>query len=611
MKMIRQRSENRGILRFPISGMLVGFVLSLVGLIYGVHLFDGYFADDYLYLSWLDEGLGKLLRVVSIESFYPKMIRPIPVLTWTLSRFPHGDVLLHGVSFLLHALTAALIGIIIRRRSNNGSLGAALSAAALFAVFPLFGEPVIWISGHFDLWSAAFALASIAVLTCRDSFRAAPVIAAGLYFLGLLSKESVIILPLLLPFLFPWEKIRKPFFIYGGIAAGYLLFRFALFHGIGGYQTTEGHLILLAASPFDAVRVLVLQIPYRILQPMKYAGVLGPWILGLSASLWLGIALSFGLGRFIRAAAIGLGAVLISLLPVFSMIRVEYDHLGSRLIYFPIAVGMLVIGSRVKGISRAGGVLLSAWIVLWSAIAMANNSCWIQAKRERDAALSAMTRMAERFPTGSTVFVDVHDTLGGAYVFNNGLNEAARYHGVPTGIRWEKGTCARLGAEAVQRPGKDVFEIGFSEAGGAMDTTSCAGELMRSGALLAQRWNMSFGQDGFQWRGPSEAIVGVVGPMESAAYPAGDLGAQLILAPIGPEAIQGTFFWRTDPAIPFTGTDARSFRISPGTSPALTFRLRLLPRPATRFQWRIDFDRPIPADRIRTVSVGPIHDICK
>jgi hypothetical protein len=71
-----------------------------------------------------------------------------------------------------------------------------------------------------------------------------------------------------------------------------------------------------------------------------------------------------------------------------------------------------------------------------------------------------MKSFHSRFPPGSTVLVDAPDTYQGAYVFRNGLSEAAELAGLRRDLHWRRGTVALLGPSAGRDLGVRLFEIG-------------------------------------------------------------------------------------------------------------------------------------------------------
>lgn len=115
----------------------------------------------------------------------------------------------HLQSILFHAVNAALVLIVVRRML--GSAGVAFLAALFFAVHPSHVEAVAWISIRKDLLSTTFALLTLYFyLRASDKagIKRAPYVLSVLSFaLGLLSKVTIVTLPLFLLLLdrFPRE----------------------------------------------------------------------------------------------------------------------------------------------------------------------------------------------------------------------------------------------------------------------------------------------------------------------------------------------------------------------------------------------------------------------
>jgi tetratricopeptide (TPR) repeat protein len=133
----------------------------------------------------------------------------------------------HLVNIFLHALSAFLLALILRRLSIPG----AYFAAAIFALHPVFVESVAWISELKNTLSGAFCLgAALAYLHFdRDRKRRLYAIALALFLLALLSKSVIATLPAALLVVFWWQRgtlrLRRdvvpltPFFIVG-VGAG-------------------------------------------------------------------------------------------------------------------------------------------------------------------------------------------------------------------------------------------------------------------------------------------------------------------------------------------------------------------------------------------------------
>jgi hypothetical protein len=104
----------------------------------------------------------------------------------------------HATNAFLHALNTCLVLLLVARLT--GRSGLSLLAATLFAVHPVNVENVAWVSERKTLLATAFGLASLLVyLQHLDSGRHRQYAAAlGLYLLALLSKATLIVLPLVL-----------------------------------------------------------------------------------------------------------------------------------------------------------------------------------------------------------------------------------------------------------------------------------------------------------------------------------------------------------------------------------------------------------------------------
>jgi hypothetical protein len=579
-------------------------LLALVALVYGRHLRDGLLSDDYLYASWAGESVGSLLRHVTVDS-YPKVLRPLPALLWVATRLPEGVLLLHLLSLLVHAANAFLIYRILAKQ--RGDRGLPLLLALGFAAFPLFAEPVVWLAGSFDLWATFFAFLAVMVAGGEERWRAGA--AAGLFLLALLSKESVFLLPAILIF----TATSRRLFAIGATAAAaaaYLLLRFSIFRGLGGYVTGAGPSALASFVPADFARALALQLPARLLVPLKASTSYILPLASVSAGLLLAAAVLGRRAWSVRAPLLAALAFVLALLPAAGVFRIEWDLEGSRLLYFPVAAALLVLGFHLRGSSRpALGVL--GFLVLWWAVCAAQNAQgWREAHLTAERTLAAMKAAEGRFPQGATVFVDTLDAYEGAYVFRNGLSEAARLRHLRADLAWQRGTAALVGPpEAGQRLGIDLFELGATRAGRPIDWTACERSLFLQGSerLAAKPLArlplapMGGGAAPRKWVSPAMAVK---------PTPNG-IAVWLALGPCtraGPWT--GTLFFRTDLGRPFTTTEERGFRLGAGQS-SVPVRLPPAAVKAAMLQVRVDADgASIPTACFEPVRLTPLPDLC-
>jgi hypothetical protein len=568
----------------------------LVALLYGRHLGEGLLADDFLYTRWARLGFRVLLRHVTVGST-PQMIRPLPGLLWELTRSPAGPVALHALSLLLHLGNSLLLAAFLLRRGARE--GVALAAAALFVAFPLLPEPVIWASASFDLWACFFALAALVVTAGRDprsagdleeeGSRGRAAVAAGLFLLALLCKESVLPLPFLLPLLLPWRQVRRPALAMVLVAGAYLLFRFALFRGPGGYLGDNGASLLWDVKILPTLRSVFLRTPLRVFVPVKRPGALAPLFALLSALLLGGILGPWLVGslRALRAPLSAMAAVGLALLPVLPIFSLGVDQEGSRMIYFPAAVAFIGCGLGVGRLPRASRLAFAGLLLYWSAATLWNGRAWTAAAAEVGATRAVLAALAPRFPPGSQVVVAGHDTWQGAFAWRNALPAAAEVDGLPGGHPWAVGTAA-----VVEDPGpglgRSLFEVGLGRRGEMADRTACARALLAPAPSLAT-WPVAARPD--PGGDPVTEVVLPAAPLDPAAR---DLAVRLQLGTCRPRVpVSGKLFWLFADSRKFEGTDSLPFLVGPRTPPEVVIHLFPEARSGERITLLLDLPREL------------------
>lgn len=175
-------------------------------------------STEGLWRIWFDLG--------ATQQYYPVVHSAF----WLQHRLWGDDTLgYHLVNIVLHALSAFLLAVILRRLAVPG----AFLAAFLFALHPVHVESVAWITELKNTLSGAFYLGAALAYLHFDRSRRKPVyaLALGLFVLGLLSKTVTATLPAALLVVFWWQRGQLtwrrdvipllPFFVAG--AAGGLL----------------------------------------------------------------------------------------------------------------------------------------------------------------------------------------------------------------------------------------------------------------------------------------------------------------------------------------------------------------------------------------------------
>jgi hypothetical protein len=173
--------------------------------------------------------------------------------------------------------------------------------------------------------------------------------------------------------------------------------------------------------------------------------------------------------------------------------------------------------------------------------------------------------------------VDAPDTYQGAYVFRNGLAEAAELAGLRRDLYWRRGTIALLGPDAGRELDVRVFEIGVEG-----DWTACERDLF---TLPRQGTPLSFV--------PASAQSRVSIPVSIA-----ETGCHSVTLSTSCGENTGTMFWKTTDKAPFTTMRSRGLRLSGEPLPVRLSGLGSL----SKLWLRIDLDRPM-----ATACWGPVE----
>lgn len=146
----------------------------------------------------------------AFTSYDPELYIPLTFITYMIEYALVGQQawLYHLDSLLLHIGSTALVAFFIVMLT--GKKREALIVAALFALHPLQVEAVSWVAARKDVLSTFFFLGSLCAYLryCKSSSKLAYVFALSLFVLGLLSKVSIVLLPLCL-LLIDWLRHRS------------------------------------------------------------------------------------------------------------------------------------------------------------------------------------------------------------------------------------------------------------------------------------------------------------------------------------------------------------------------------------------------------------------
>lgn len=323
----------------------------------------------------------------------------------------------HAVNLLWNALGSVLVFLLLRRFFDAG---AALAGALLFAVHPVHTEAVANVVGRAELMAATLSLgAGLVWLGARGPGRVAG--SAALFAGALLSKESAVMVPLLLVLLDfaagRWRADRPELGAYlrrnrgglaalAGVLAGWLFLRASV---LGGAVPTALHPAAeVARGPLDLLRTALTVWPEYVrlmLFPVTLLADYSPRVL-LPATEWNAAAV---LGMTVLIASIGGGALAvarqrgrtalgllwfpIAVLPASNLLVPIGVLLAERTLYLPsFAVAVLAAGIWRTGVSPARPALVRAALALLIVLLAARSAIRVPEWRSTASIFAALER---------------------------------------------------------------------------------------------------------------------------------------------------------------------------------------------------------------------------
>ena len=373
-------------------------------------------------------------------------VRPLPLaIWWAMSHQNAAEVslLLHVTNAVTHSTNAWLVGIVATRIGFTPR--EALTAAALFLTFPGAVEPVSWASGVFDVCLVGFILAGTIVATSSNYRRLHLVLLAIVTVLALSTKETGVVMPLLLgisAFLAPVTSMKK---VVTAIALSVLI--------------TFGYLVIRVTSGFAAsppgVELSGYAFKELLTRPFGFLGLpfhvefleSHRWVPVLFAIAWPALFAGstlrwWSVQREAKLALLLCLWVLATVAPLATMLFVGNDLQGSRYLY-AASIGwsiLVVLLFRVFPKQWVHTAIALVLLINISAVRYHQES-WIEAAVERDRVLGAY----QTLPCRPTEVQGLPDHVRGAYVFRNGFKEATTsVASMPPDaecvVRWENGT---------------------------------------------------------------------------------------------------------------------------------------------------------------------------
>ena len=290
----------------------------------------------------------------------------------------------HALSLAIHSANSILVLLMARRL--GASVLAAGFAGALFAVHGIHPETVVWIAGRFDLAATFFLLAGLTLFTIAIENAGLTLgTALACFAVAALSKESAFIFPLLAAgYALAKRQPLKSTAGYFALAAILFAYRWTLFGGIGGYiDRATGRpaaLSLGLGSTLKAVAVRLwsaLYFPWNwSTDPSLPSSLLA--VAYIAALLWL--ALRSNPSKLALPVA---AAILISVIPVLSLLAGSPTLAGSRVLYLPSVWFAILLALALDGVLGRVRHGLAAVILLFHFAALQHNLGFWEAASER------------------------------------------------------------------------------------------------------------------------------------------------------------------------------------------------------------------------------------
>ena len=453
--------------------MFIAGVTFLVLIIYARSLFNDFVLwDDNLLIldNPISQGFSLWHIWQAFTHYDPDLYVPLTFISFQINYLIGGlhPFIYHLTNVLLHAGASVLVGLVTLQISRNKRV--ALVTALLFAVHPVNVEAAAWASARKDVLSSFFFLLSLgSFLRWRAEHRRGWYIGSLVTFLlGLLSKVSIIPLPLIL-LLTEWHRSRKiskdaliatvPFFVLS-VVFGIV----SIFGKLGGSQTMLAKLLVGAKATVFSLLHLFWPFGYSVVYP--FAGeatvtrldVLLPLLIVIATCAFVTFkrrrfpTLFFAWWWFLLLLAPSFltaakGKDVVSALYLTSD---RYAYLAAVSVFMCIAFLLEHVRQKSR---HAGVVLLVALLILLGNLAAMQSMVWKNTE-------TLLTYALTQYPD-STI---VHNNLGAYYESLGKSNLAAREYAAA--VEWGGTSDAwfNVGVKALQEKRTADAIVAFTHA---------------------------------------------------------------------------------------------------------------------------------------------------
>jgi len=279
----------------------------------------------------------------------------------------------HASSLAIHNANAVLV-LFLARRLGASTLAAGF-AGALFAVHGIHPEAVVWIAGRFDLVATFFLLAGVLLFTQAGVRIPLHVAALACFVLAALTKESAFIFPFFIAgYAVAKRQALKSTIPYFVLAAILFAYRWSLFGGIGGYMNpATGRPAALSLGLGSTLKAVAVRLWTSLYLPLNWSTDASRPMALLSIAYMAAIIWLAARSRPARMAWFGAAAVLISTIPVLSLLAGSPALAGSRVLYLPSVWFAVLLGLALDGVSGRVRYAVAAIVLAFQFAALQHN----------------------------------------------------------------------------------------------------------------------------------------------------------------------------------------------------------------------------------------------
>jgi tetratricopeptide (TPR) repeat protein len=311
-------------------------------------------------------------------SFY----RPVQTISYMMdySLWELNPMGYHITNTLVHILAALCIYCLINMLFSNGILS--LLTSVLFVIHPIHTEAVTYISGRADSLATLFMLLCFIFYLKRPGNTKTSILMGSAFVLALLSKETALVLPVLLSvhsLAFKEKPYVKKLLSLLGIALIYILMRTTFLKGLLPctlpysstlFQRVPGFFVAIT----NYLRLIVLPLNLHMCYGSKLFEFSNPKaILGITMFL---SSLIYALTRRDKLISFSLLWFFVTLLPVSNIYRIN-AYMAEHWLYLP-SIGLFLILAKLLILCKANIRVFPAalMVVSYSYLTIKQNNYW-------------------------------------------------------------------------------------------------------------------------------------------------------------------------------------------------------------------------------------------